>query len=107
VIAVSSFISPFINDRNKARKLHTDANLAFIEVYADAPLDVVKDRDPKGLYKKALAGEIKEFTGVSSPYEAPLSPEVHLKTGEQSVEQCVHAIEHYLFEKGLLKKKDA
>lgn len=59
MIAVSSFISPFIEDRTKARKLHENAGLAFIEVYADAPLDIVKDRDPKGLYKKALAGEIK------------------------------------------------
>jgi adenylylsulfate kinase len=59
VIAVSSFISPFADDRNKARKLHENAGLAFVEVFADAPLDIVKERDPKGLYKKALAGEIK------------------------------------------------
>ena len=56
---MSSFISPFIEDRNRARKLHENAGFAFIEVFADAPLDIVKERDPKGLYKKALAGEIK------------------------------------------------
>ena len=104
-IAITSFISPFRADRDAARKLHADAGIPFIEVFADASLDIVKNRDPKGLYKKALAGEIKgardahgamhadcafsDFTGVSSPYEPPLAPEIHINSGETPVDKCV------------------
>ncbi|KAJ2736972.1 Adenylyl-sulfate kinase, partial [Coemansia sp. Cherry 401B] len=66
-IAITSFISPYRADRDSARQLHADANIPFIEVYADVPVSVAEERDPKGLYKKARAGEIKEFTGVSAP----------------------------------------
>ena len=68
----------------------------FIEVYAECPLDALVARDAKGLYKKALAGEIKNFTGVSDPYEAPETPEIHLNTSTESVEQSVARILEYL-----------
>ncbi|KCV67933.1 adenylyl-sulfate kinase [Fonticula alba] len=104
-ITIASFISPFKADRDAVRALHEAANLPFIEIYVDASLDTLKERDPKGLYKKALAGEIKDFTGISSPYEAPEKPELHLKTDASSVEECVQAILDYLREKDLLPNK--
>lgn len=101
-IAVTSFISPYRQDRESARQLHEVAGIPFVEVYADAPLEVVEQRDPKGLYKKAKAGEIKEFTGISAPYEAPEKPEIHIKTHEVSVEQGVQQIIDYLVSKELV-----
>ncbi|KAF8933563.1 Adenylyl-sulfate kinase [Podila verticillata] len=95
-IAITAFISPYISDRDAARKLHDEANIPFVEVYADAPLSVVEERDPKGLYKKAKAGEIKEFTGISAPYEAPVNPEIHIHTHKVSVEEGVQIILDYL-----------
>ena len=97
-VALTSFISPYRKDRDAARKLHDDAKLPFIEVFVDAPLEVVEKRDPKGLYKKAREGIIKNFTGISDPYEAPLKPEIHLHTDKQSVEECVEIIVKYLRE---------
>ncbi|RZV56073.1 MAG: adenylyl-sulfate kinase, partial [Pseudomonadales bacterium] len=76
IIVLSGFISPYRNDRDAVRALHNDDNMEFIEIYVDVPLDVAEDRDPKGLYKKARAGEIKNFTGIDDPYEAPSNPEV-------------------------------
>ena len=98
-VALTSFISPYRKDRDAARKLHDDAKLPFIEVFVDAPLEVVEKRDPKGLYKKAREGIIKNFTGISDPYEAPLKPEIHLHTDKQTVEECVQVIVKYLQEK--------
>ncbi|KAG0196492.1 Adenylyl-sulfate kinase [Mortierella sp. GBA30] len=98
-IAITAFISPYISDRDAARKLHEEANIPFIEVFADAPLSVVEARDPKGLYKKAKAGEIKEFTGISAPYEAPVSPEIHIHTHQVSIEEGVQLVLDYLREK--------
>ncbi|KAH9929541.1 adenylylsulfate kinase [Epithele typhae] len=98
-IALTAFISPFRADRAVARELHEKAGLAFVEVYIDAPLAVVEARDPKGLYKKARSGEIKDFTGISSPYEAPESPEIHIKTDECDVAEAVKRITEYLTEK--------
>ncbi|KAG0361572.1 Adenylyl-sulfate kinase [Podila minutissima] len=95
-IAITAFISPYISDRDAARKLHDEANIPFVEVYADAPLSVVEERDPKGLYKKAKAGEIKEFTGISAPYEAPVNPEIHIHTHQVSIEEGVQIILDYL-----------
>ncbi|KAH8549112.1 adenylylsulfate kinase [Umbelopsis sp. PMI_123] len=103
-IALTAFISPYRADRDAARKLHQDAGIPFIEVYADAPLDVVESRDPKGLYKKAKAGEIKEFTGISAPYEEPLAPEVHIRTDQLSIEEGVQKIIEYLVAQGLVDK---
>ncbi|KAJ9124696.1 hypothetical protein QFC24_003063 [Naganishia onofrii] len=103
-ITLTAFISPYVSDRQLARKLHEAHNppIPFIEVYVDAPLKVVEERDPKGLYKKARSGEIKEFTGISAPYEAPTSPEIHIKTDECDVEGAVKIIAEYLEKQGLL-----
>merc|ERR1719335_1671904 len=77
-IVVAGLISPYASDRQFARDLHANASLPFLEVFVDAPLDVVEQRDPKGLYQKARAGKIKDFTGLDAPYERPEAPEVHL-----------------------------
>jgi 3'(2'), 5'-bisphosphate nucleotidase len=89
-----SAISPKENQRENARKI-ISPYAAFVEIYVDAPLDVCAKRDPKGLYKKAAAGEIKEFTGVSSPYEAPEYPDILLKTDEMTVEECAKKVFAY------------
>ncbi|KAI0449321.1 Adenylylsulfate kinase-domain-containing protein [Xylaria acuta] len=108
-IALTSFISPFKADRELARTLHaakaagsTDEPIPFIEVYVEVPIEVAEQRDPKGLYKKARTGEIKEFTGISSPYEAPENPEITIRTAEKSVEECVVDIVAWLEAKGLI-----
>lgn len=95
-ISLSSFISPYRADRDEVRSLHDAANIQFVEVFVDCALSVAEERDPKGLYKKARAGEIKNFTGIDDPYEAPLNPEIHLKTDEMSVEEEVAIIVDYL-----------
>ncbi|KAF1826163.1 adenylylsulfate kinase [Dissoconium aciculare CBS 342.82] len=107
-IALTSFISPYKADRQLARDLHADTKnvdspLPFIEVYVDISVEEAEKRDPKGLYKKARAGEIKEFTGISAPYEAPEKPEIHIDSANTSVEEAVVIITKYLEEKGLLK----
>lgn len=96
MITISSFISPYTADRDAARKLHEDAKLPFVEVYVNTPLEVSEERDPKGLYKKARAGEIKGFTGIDDPYEAPENPELLLPTHELSVAESVQVILDYL-----------
>jgi len=107
-IALTSFISPYISDRKIARDLHTAASqsgddaITFIEVFVDIPVEEAEKRDPKGLYKKARAGEIPNFTGISAPYEAPESPEIHVRTDKLSVEECVAKIVEYLQSKSLL-----
>ncbi|PCH43686.1 adenylylsulfate kinase [Wolfiporia cocos MD-104 SS10] len=101
-IAVTAFISPYRVDRQVARELHEKAGLAFVEVFVDAPLHVVEARDPKGLYKKARAGEIKDFTGISAPYEAPENPELRIKTDEYDVAESVRVITEYLTQKGFI-----
>ncbi|KAN0102461.1 Adenylylsulfate kinase domain containing protein [Russula decolorans] len=102
-ITVTAFISPYRADRDLARRIHEEAGLNFIEVFIDAPLEVVEQRDPKGLYKKARAGEIREFTGISAPYEPPLNAEVHIKTAECEVKEAVEMIADYLLEKGYIR----
>ncbi|QRW21844.1 adenylylsulfate kinase [Rhizoctonia solani] len=101
-IAITSFISPYRSDRHFARGIHERAGLNFVEVYIDAPLSVAESRDPKGLYKKARAGEIKDFTGISAPYEAPESAEIHVRTDRFTVEECVFQIVDYLLSKTLI-----
>ena len=101
-ITLSSFISPYIADRDACRELHNAAGLKFVEVYVDTPLDVCEQRDPKGLYKKARAGEIKGFTGIDDPYEEPASAELILKTAERSLDECVEACIDYLVEAGAI-----
>jgi adenylyl-sulfate kinase len=104
VIAITSFISPFRADRQAVRKLMAPGE--FIEVFVDAPLAVCEARDPKGLYKKARAaasaGKGLEFTGIDAPYEPPLSPELHLRTDQATVEVCVAAMLEYLTREGRL-----
>ncbi len=96
MITIASFISPYTADRDAARKLHEDDGIHFAEVYVNTPLDVSEERDPKGLYKKARAGEIKGFTGIDDPYEAPEKPELLLPTHELSVAESVQACLDYL-----------
>ncbi|KAJ2082317.1 Adenylyl-sulfate kinase [Coemansia sp. RSA 988] len=95
-VAITSFISPYQADRDSARKLHEDAGIPFIEVFADVPVSVAEERDPKGLYKKARTGEIKEFTGVSAPYEEPEKPEVHIRTDLTSIAEAVQQITSFI-----------
>lgn len=102
VIALSSFISPYKDDRDEVRELHKQAGLEFIEVFVDCSLAVAEARDPKGLYKKARAGEIKNFTGIDDPYEAPVDPEIHLHTDQMTVEQEVQLVLDHLQENGLI-----
>jgi len=102
VISLSSFISPYKDDRDEVRELHKQAGLAFIEVYVDCSLAVAEDRDPKGLYKKARAGEIKNFTGIDDPYEAPHAAEIHLNTDEMTVEEEVSLILQHLEANGFI-----
>jgi adenylylsulfate kinase len=104
VIALSSFISPYRADRDGVRELHTQAGLSFIEVYVDCPLDEAERRDPKGLYKKARAGEIRNFTGIDDPYEAPEHPELHLRSDQLSLEQEVQLILDYLNKREIISK---
>jgi len=102
VIALTSFISPYRADRESARALHQQAGLEFIEVYVDCPLSEAERRDPKGLYKKARAGEIKNFTGISDPYEAPDNADLVLKTAEMTLAEEVQALLALLEKRGLL-----
>jgi len=100
LIVSTAFISPFAQDRASARaKLEADE---FIEVYIDTPITICEQRDPKGLYKKAQAGEIKDFTGIDSSYDVPQSPEIHVKTAEQSIQACAEQIVSYLAEHGFI-----
>ena len=101
-IALSSFISPYKADRDEVRRLHEAANLPFVEVFVDCSLAVAEDRDPKGLYKKARAGEIKNFTGIDDPYEAPENPELHLHTDKMTLEEEVVIIVDYLMQNGII-----
>ena len=94
IMTLTAFISPFIKDRDIVRGLVETGD--FIEIYCKASLEVCEQRDPKGLYKKARAGEIPEFTGINSPYEAPEKPEIVLITDEHSIEDCVEQVISYL-----------
>jgi adenylyl-sulfate kinase len=91
VVAIAAFISPYRADRDRARRRLAEVSpgASFLEVHVDAPLGVCETRDPKGLYKKARAGQIPQFTGVSAPYEPPLAPEVVVKTGDETLEACI------------------
>ena len=94
VVVMTAFISPFIKDRQIVRELVNQGD--FIEIYCKASLDVCEQRDPKGLYQKARAGEIPEFTGISSPYEEPENPELVIETDNKSIDECVNQIIQYL-----------
>lgn len=103
-IVLSSFVSPYRADRDLVRKLHADGGMDFIEVYVDVPLAEAEKRDPKGLYKKARAGEIKNFTGISDPYEAPEKPDIHLHTADMTLQQEVEALLKALEQRGIIPK---
>ncbi len=91
-VALVSLVSPYAADREGVRAIHEEAGLRFVEVFVDTPLEECERRDPKGLYAKARAGELKGMTGIDDPYEAPERPELELRPVEQSVEQCVAAV---------------
>ncbi len=99
VIAMTAFISPFQADRQRARSIFPHGD--FIEIFCDAPLQVCEQRDVKGLYRRARTGEVKEFTGISSPYEAPLNPELIVATGKLSLEECVARVIAYLRQRNI------
>ncbi|TIP98106.1 MAG: adenylyl-sulfate kinase, partial [Mesorhizobium sp.] len=103
LIVIVSFISPFSAERRMARELM--ANGEFVEVFVDTPFEECARRDPKGLYARALNGEIKNFTGVDSPYEAPENPEIHLKTLGKSAEEMVEALELWLNERDIAENQ--
>ena len=103
-IALSSFISPYRADRDEVRALHDATDLKFVEVFVDCTLEVAESRDPKGLYKKARAGEIKNFTGIDDPYEAPTNPEIHLHTDKMTLEDEVTMIIDYLLDNDIIRK---
>ena len=100
LIVLTAFISPFRSERELARSLF--APDSFVEIYVNAPLELVEQRDPKGLYRRARRGEIHRFTGIDSPYEAPLHPDVELDTARFPPEHCVAAVLAYLEQRGLL-----
>ncbi len=101
LITISAFISPYRADREKARQTAGESD--FIEIYLDVPLAVCEQRDPKNLYKKARAGEITDFTGISAPYEAPTNPDIRLDTSSVDVTSCVDEIMKYIQKKGIIK----
>jgi len=99
IIALTAFISPYRADRDAARKV---AGSDFIEVYVKCGIDVCESRDTKGLYKKARAGEVKEFTGISAPYEEPLNPELVVDTSQESLEESTKKVMACLVEHGVI-----
>ena len=100
LIVLTSFISPFQKDRDQVRSLVERGE--FVEIFVTCSLDTCEKRDPKGMYKKARAGEIREFTGIDSPYEEPENPEIVINTEEQTVEDSLDKIITYLKERGII-----
>ncbi|RWX66425.1 sulfate adenylyltransferase subunit CysN [Mesorhizobium sp. M2A.F.Ca.ET.039.01.1.1] len=103
LIVIVSFISPFSAERRMARELMAEGE--FVEVFVDTPFEECARRDPKGLYARALSGEIKNFTGVDSPYEAPENPEIHLQTLGRSPQEVAEALEHWLIERDIAEEQ--
>ncbi len=103
LIVLTAFISPYRSDRELVRDLVDEGE--FVEIFVDTPLEVCEERDPKGLYKKARAGEIKNFTGIDDPYEAPENPEITLHTADESAEESAAKVIATLEEKGYLSAK--
>jgi bifunctional enzyme CysN/CysC len=102
IVVLVPVISPYRAGRRWARDIHAAAGLPFVEVFVDAPIETCMDRDVKGLYAKAIAGEIPQFTGVSDPYEPPESPELHIRTDEETPETSVASVLLYLETNGWL-----
>jgi len=103
LITITSFISPYRVHRDRARAAHQAAKLDFFEIFIDAPLTVCESRDPKGLYKKARAGELKGMTGIDDPYEAPANPELVIKTDQVSPQEAAEMMVDYLIQRGCLR----
>ena len=99
IVNLTAFISPYSADRRMARDLQPDS---FVEVYCNADLAVCEKRDPKGIYKKARSGKIRNFTGIDAPYEIPENPEVNIPTGEKTVEECADITVRFLQEQGII-----
>ncbi|UOQ93142.1 adenylyl-sulfate kinase [Halobacillus shinanisalinarum] len=100
LVTLTAFISPYREDRDRARKLLGEKE--FIEVYVKCSVEACEERDPKGLYKKARAGEIKGFTGIDAPYEEPVEPEVTIETDKQTLEESVQVVIDHLQQKGYI-----
>ena len=104
VLTMTSFISPYRADRDKVRALHVEGKLPFIEVFVNTPLETCEQRDPKGLYKKARAGQLKGFTGIDDPYEAPLQPELSIDATSTSPQDATVLLLEYLQKQGILRE---
>jgi adenylylsulfate kinase len=102
LITMTSFISPYRKDRDTVRALHAAGQLPFVEIHVKTPIDVCEKRDPKGLYKKARAGELKNFTGIDDPYEEPLHPEVVLDATSTSPQEAAVQLMDYLKKQGII-----
>ncbi len=102
ILTMTSFISPYRADRDKVRALHVEGKLPFIEVFVNTPIETCEQRDPKGLYKKARAGQLKGFTGIDDPYEPPLKPELTLDATNTSPQQATVLLIEYLEKQGIL-----
>ena len=102
VVVLSSFISPYREDRELVRQIHEAGDLPYLEVFVDCSLEEAESRDPKGLYKKARAGEIRGFTGIDDPYEAPTAPELHLHTDQMTLEEEVEMVLSGLRARGII-----
>lgn len=103
VITMASFISPYRKDRDQVRKIHQEAGVPFIEVFVNTSLETCEERDPKGLYKKARAGEIKGFTGIDDPYEEPENAEINLDAGKTSPQEAAVLLVEYLQKQGIVE----
>jgi adenylylsulfate kinase len=103
MIVLTAFISPYRADRRRVREMVPDAD--FVEIYCDAPIDVCEARDVKGMYKKARAGQITEFTGISSPYETPEHPDLSVETGRLELDECVSLVVIELERRGVIERQ--
>jgi len=103
LITMTSFISPYRKDRDLARRIHEETGIRFIEIFVDTPVGVCEQRDPKGLYQKARKGELRGFTGVDDPYEAPLRPEIIIKTEELSPAELTAQLLAFLIDQSLVQ----
>jgi len=95
-VALIALISPYETDRHAAREIAGAAGSEFCEVFVDAPLETCEQRDPKNLYRRARAGELREFTGIDAPYDLPTNPEIHLRTAQATVQECLEQILDHL-----------
>ena len=106
IITMSSFISPYRLDRRKVRDLHEEADIPFLEIFTDTPLEVCEERDPKGLYRRARLGELKHLTGVDDPYETPENAEITVHPQRMSAPECAQVIMQDLERRGIIRPGD-